>query len=534
MRLRVRLFVEESRRTAHIAVSTGCLAARLQRLLVSERVDKFVRAVAVDRKGRIDRLQTSSFATRLDSCLVFLDESHTRGIDLKLPVYYRAAVTLGANLTKDRLVQACMRMRKLGKGQTVVFCIPLEIQTKIRGTTSDPDSEITVADVLRWSIAETHAAMHRGKPLWFVQGQRFFRQQKLWQQITQDGTSTLNKSHAGLFLEREALSIEDRYHPHPFQNLPTLQCEAEDVNLQLMVERCHEFGHLQFNSSTLQEEQERELSPEIEQERQVQRAPPTTPATHYLHPEVERFALSGEFNRSSKAYATAFESLCRLSCASEYNLSQLAGEGRLLVTADFATTVKLHGTASVCDAFQRHISWLLTKCTHGSNIVDYIMIVSPYEANLLYPLMERSPNMLHVYKPRTNSGFASLDDLGFHTVSANATPPVVPRTLAVQLNLFAGQLYIGSYTDYREICQFLGVSTDHLTKNMEEEGWQVDAEGFILHDGQGRVGGLSGVTRSPVKFLKVFMSNIRRNGDGIAKTHMGSLLEGKLFQVSEL
>ena len=59
----------------------------------------------VDRKGRVDLLQTSSYAARLDECLVFLDEAHTRGIDLRLPKYYRAAVTLGANLTKDRLVQ---------------------------------------------------------------------------------------------------------------------------------------------------------------------------------------------------------------------------------------------------------------------------------------------------------------------------------------------------------------------------------------------------------------------------------------------
>lgn len=59
----------------------------------------------VDRKGRIESFQTSPFATQTDVCLVFLDEAHTRGTDLKLPETYRAAVTLGANLTKDRLVQ---------------------------------------------------------------------------------------------------------------------------------------------------------------------------------------------------------------------------------------------------------------------------------------------------------------------------------------------------------------------------------------------------------------------------------------------
>lgn len=59
----------------------------------------------LDRKDHDEPLQTSPFSTHLDACLVFLDEAHTRGTDLKLPRNYRAAVTLGANLTKDRLVQ---------------------------------------------------------------------------------------------------------------------------------------------------------------------------------------------------------------------------------------------------------------------------------------------------------------------------------------------------------------------------------------------------------------------------------------------
>ena len=50
----------------------------------------------------------SPYAKQMDQCLVYLDESHTRGTDLKLPTDYRAAVTLGPSLTKDRLVQGTM------------------------------------------------------------------------------------------------------------------------------------------------------------------------------------------------------------------------------------------------------------------------------------------------------------------------------------------------------------------------------------------------------------------------------------------
>jgi Protein of unknown function (DUF3638)/Protein of unknown function (DUF3645) len=59
----------------------------------------------VDRNGVIEPLQVSPFAQQLEACFVFLDEAHTRGIDLRLPPNYRAAVTLGAGITKDKLVQ---------------------------------------------------------------------------------------------------------------------------------------------------------------------------------------------------------------------------------------------------------------------------------------------------------------------------------------------------------------------------------------------------------------------------------------------
>lgn len=58
-----------------------------------------------DRAGHVEAFQTSPYSKQLDLCYVFLDEAHTRGTDLKLPQDYRALVTLGAGLTKDRLVQ---------------------------------------------------------------------------------------------------------------------------------------------------------------------------------------------------------------------------------------------------------------------------------------------------------------------------------------------------------------------------------------------------------------------------------------------
>lgn len=50
-------------------------------------------------------LLASPFADNLEHCVVYIDEAHTRGTDLKLPVSARAAVTLGLGQTKDHTVQ---------------------------------------------------------------------------------------------------------------------------------------------------------------------------------------------------------------------------------------------------------------------------------------------------------------------------------------------------------------------------------------------------------------------------------------------
>lgn len=50
-------------------------------------------------------LLSSPFAENLDQCVVYIDEAHTRGTDLKLPPNAKGAVTLGMDQTKDQTVQ---------------------------------------------------------------------------------------------------------------------------------------------------------------------------------------------------------------------------------------------------------------------------------------------------------------------------------------------------------------------------------------------------------------------------------------------
>jgi hypothetical protein len=257
-----------------------------------------------------------------------------------------------------------------------------------------------------------------------------------------------------------------------------------------------------------------------------------SPALHVLHNDVIAFAISGTVLDASKAYMPAFESL-RSTCASaELPISQLSGQRNVMVTVDFATTIQVAHRFHSTDMFQRNVQWVLTRSDKDSREVDLVLIISPFEANRLYPKKMSPLIALQLYKPRCNAGYAPLDQLDLFVLSTNPQPPTLPRSVSIQLGLFAGQFYISTHADCLDICRFLGLSEKLVTFEMEQQGWKIGSDDFILSNELGRLGGSSGLRKSPVNFFKVLMSKIRRNGDGISKTDMGGLLDGQPFNKS--
>ena len=80
----------------------------------------------VTQDGMTEPFVSSPFRSQLEKCVVYLDDAHTRGTDLKLPQGTRAAVTLGPKVTKDKLVQGTpfdnLKKRRLTKMVTQVVC----------------------------------------------------------------------------------------------------------------------------------------------------------------------------------------------------------------------------------------------------------------------------------------------------------------------------------------------------------------------------------------------------------------------------
>ena len=403
-------------------------------------------------------------------------------------------------------------MRKLGKGQSLVFCIPDEIQAKILQLkeVTEPSS-VEVLDVLCWSISETFHDHRRSMPLWAMQGRRFINQQKIWEAARRDGCLELPKDMAEQFLEDELQSLDHRYRPRT-NGGERSDWEVQDERVDRILERCREFNISGSKTAALEEEQERELSPEIEEEREVEKPARAKALKHSVHNDMRYLVTTGNMKKDSTAWLPAFQSLHNTTAVECLEKTQFPSD--LLVTTDFSRTVQPTGRKYVSDSFLRPVQWILT-CNENEEGMKMI-VISPYEAHeLLSSIRTYKKVTLHCYLPRPSLQFRALDSLDLFTEGGSFESSTIPKHLSIQLNLFAGQLYLSTFEEYTAMCDFLG-----LAWSPQEHGVEVASDGFIV---KGRP---SNFTKSPVKFLHVLLTRIRRDCDSIEKTHMGKILSG--------
>lgn len=427
-----------------------------------------------------------------------------------------------------------MRMRKLGKGQSVMICGPMEVERKIlRCSGKSRCDTIEVADVLQWSISETCIHTKKCIPLWAIQGMRYQRRHIAWAKLsTGEGKDTAPQI-ANSLLEVEAQSLQDRYgfggrrskEQVLLHNGQEKSLSKRKTQLEAIRAKCREFELTSFNSATFREEQERELSPENEQERQVERPPALTPCNHSVHRDVKRFVVQGVLDRDSDAFQPAFELFSGTSAMGCLEVE--AWPAHLLVTADFARTVHTSGNHDL-DSFLRPVHWVVSG--KNRNTVDCV-VLSPFEAHALLPsIRQHKVVTLHVYSPRVNMSVRTPDDLSFCAI------PAVPKCwpsppFAMLLNLFAGQLYLRSYEEYLSVCRFLG-----LCFRPPYEQIQVACDGFISPTSRPGFDALMErecpFTTSPVEFLRI-LTALRRKGQSSQNSHLGRILHGELLTREE-
>ncbi|CAE6503402.1 unnamed protein product [Rhizoctonia solani] len=423
--------------------------------------------VALPQKGTPVLLSTSPFAQRLDKCIVYLDDGHTRGTDLKLPWETRALVTLGPKVTKDRLLQGCMRMRKLGHGQSVMFAAPPEIDTQIRNASPnpiEPNGPINALDVLRWAMLKTCKDLEHHVSHSTHQGIEFHQRV--------DAEGRYEETRKVFILQKgwttpESRPLEEMYGvPAPAAlgdraNFMKRAFKAPDLRKGL-----EKLGVEKLDDPSMDEEQEQEVNHEVEREQQTQRPPKRHPASPLIHPDVKNFVISGTLPSKQSGILSLFHPFRGSSPQIFDSWSRL-----VLASADFLQTIA-NSQSDRLDEYMRPINWIVSAPG------DVRVVLSPHEVNESLPAIRNNSKVqLHIYAPQISLAMLSFSNLRFYSIPA---PPVDPATISVtqlQLDLFAGQLYLSSYQDYVSLCSSLGIFVPSGGEgNLQIE---IDSNGFM-------------------------------------------------------
>jgi len=415
-------------------------------------------------------------------------------------------------------------MRQLGDGHTVMFFAPTEVDRKICDISSQHSREPKAIDVVEWAIGETCLAITNSVPLWASQGLSYHRRQKEWLEYWKDGSPGYN--HSGNLLqtlrERESQTLDELYGcpSNSKDSSSAIGGGSNDENITAIQKKCDYFGIDNLHGVRTQEEQEREVSQETEQERNVERPPQATPTDHLLHHDVIQFVTAGkEPEVSSDAFMSAFSIFDKTSAP---NPGLHGWSEQLLVTRDFARTI-VEKNKSLLDDYLRPVNWVLSS--RDPSICCQV-IISPYEANQLLPRIRNSKFVrLHVYAPRVAEDMKTFESMNFISI-----PPVPCNSMefmmggVIELNIFAGQLCLNSYDEYKKVCKFLGL---HLGSVENGDEGHIDSEGGFMSWGRRQILGIqdSPFKQNPVSRIKSFIM-FRRKGQDYLETHMGKLLRG--------
>jgi hypothetical protein len=337
-----------------------------------------------------------------------------------------------------------MRMRQLGKGQSVMFFAPGEVDRRIRSLIPSDQGNcrrIEVIDIIRWTMHETCEDIRHHLPHWAQQGvdhhHRFLAYKR------HGSTGDLNSLRSS-WLQPECKTLEQMYDPISVGQ--SAEASSEMSRIPALHDRMELLGVIGLFDVRMAEEQEREVNHEMERERHLQRPPKVYPAQHIIRDDIRSFVMTGQLPETLNHILPLFSPIGidgALNSTMEWSPSPLA-------TEDFAVTTAMSDPMRLTD-YLRPVNWILSSGTGRSSVV---IVISPYEANELLPIIRKSKQVrLHIYAPRVCASMRSFSDLAFYPIPGTLGQEwSAPAHIRTELNLFAGQLYFDSREEYKKVC----------------------------------------------------------------------------------
>ncbi|KAL6353777.1 hypothetical protein LRP88_12769 [Fusarium phalaenopsidis] len=425
-------------------------------------------------------LLASPFADNLEHCVVYIDEAHTRGTDLKLPVSARAAVTLGLGQTKDHTVQAAMRLRQLGSTQSVAFVAPPEVYQSILRLRSAYNGiftkhlPVTSEDVVHWLLEQSCAASENIMPLHLAQGFDFCRRTNaLWKGLDRIHKKEPRNQLLRAIQLREDQTLEQLYGARQLDSTEFSQLDFQrlvDFRKQLRQQR-HESsrsGRTMHSSAFEEVEQEREVEFEVEQVREKQKPTRFTPCfVEILDSQLIAFVQSGYLH--DQRFEQAFGLLGRTSIGRRFGVEKTSS--RLFVSGQFAFSVR----EKARDDLVRPVEWIL-----WSSRTDTAVLVIPEEAELHLPIIRQVENplvRLIAYAAPVAKSMQVFNTLEYLTIPADQDP--LPAWVSIELG-------IGEVSDSKDAVR-RGLWIDHPLKFLLEWLTYRRQTADILHTPMGYV-----------------------------------------------
>ncbi|TDZ35090.1 hypothetical protein C8035_v009994 [Colletotrichum spinosum] len=502
--------------------------------------DEQNRPYIYQRTGRQTPLLASPFADDLTDCLVYLDEAHTRGTDLKLPPTARGALTLGLCQTKDHTVQAAMRLRQLGTTQSVTFFAPPEVYQSILDLRcKPPGSKLDSHDVICWLLDNTCDGIEQLQPLYYAQGVDFCRRM---QAAVENPDFLRDKQQREDYIaavkQKEQHSLQQLYEPKTkikgtgeFRSSSDQQMRSFVKELNVRRKAFQDNGRAVHASALQEVEQEREVAFEVETVRQVKK-PRYFPCLTFpgLHEDLELFARKGRIPAGSQAFVPVLKSMSKTGIGKKFKVRCRDSQAKLFVSAEFERTIKLTFD-SANDNFLRNVNWII-----WSEIADAAVIIIPEEAEALLPLMRRRKarhgTHLVTYSAPVTRKMLHFGDLNFFSIPPLPEDWSAPTWLRLELGLYAGRLYF-EWDEYKEMCDLLGIdeasaSMEYLADISDEDLVKADADG-TARDGNASKSNADALTSRPLSFLQEWLAT-RRRGQDFVSTPMGFVAQGKPLQ----
>ncbi|KAF2837133.1 hypothetical protein M501DRAFT_986928 [Patellaria atrata CBS 101060] len=314
--------------------------AELKHVLTEENVD--MKGIKQYRGGKAKvPLLATPFAENLDACLVYLDQAHTRGTDLRLPQNATGALTLALVQTQDHTVQERKR-----------------VQTSVGGPMRSESTEnIWIRDAVKVFLSKT---------------------------IQNSEEQTLEGMYGGIGAETTTVTEPSSSTPKVFMSVLSGNLPAVKRN--------------NVSSSALQEvEQEREIEVQVEEEREVQK-PIHYTALKFLgvHDVIFTFVQTGKLVGEC-GYEPASKALSRTSIGQKYAIRSTGS--KLFVSVELTRTVEPEGVPNDnfmgrcsdivvflhilrTNILQRQVDWVLWNPNN-----ETAPIIIPEEAEFLIPVI---------------------------------------------------------------------------------------------------------------------------------------------------